>query len=99
MTPKAIREMMIESGDDWLNDFPDDLRPDAIEIKNGIMQTFFRINDKINAAYYKIAHLETRKEYARAVLTDYKQLAPWLFKLRDGRFDENELLRKMDLGD
>ena len=97
MTPKRIREMMVEAGENWIDEFPDDLRPQAIEIQEQIEAQFCIQLKRIYEAYSKVAHIETRKDYALAVMADYADLSGWLFNLRDDRFDEMNVLRRMVL--
>lgn len=97
MTPRRIREMMVEAGENWIDEFPDDLRPEAIEIQEAIEAQFRVQLKRVYDAYGKVAGIETRKDYALAVLADYGDISSWLFNLRDNKFDEMEMLRRMDL--
>jgi hypothetical protein len=99
LTPKHIRELMLDSSKDWISDFPDDLRPQAIEIQAQIQEQFHLELDRACAAYSELANIELRKDFAFAVMKDYKDISRWLFKMRDGKFEPLELLRKMELSD
>lgn len=97
LTPKNIRELMIEAGNSWLNQFPDDLRPQALEIYHSITHQFNKELGAVLSAYREVVRIENRKDYAIAVIENYKPISHWLFKLRDGKFNAGELLAKMDL--
>lgn len=97
LTPKNIRALMIEVGKDWIDEFPDDLRPDAFIIQEEIERRYRAALARIFRAYSKVAHIEGRKEYALAVMQDYADISSWLFNLRDDRFDELEVLKRLDL--
>lgn len=97
LTPANVRELMIEAGEDWLSEFPDDLQPEAAEIQREIEERYSSLLNRIFKAYAQIAKLETRKEFAIAVMKDYPDISSWLFNLRDDRFDELEVLRKMEV--
>ena len=97
LTPKRIRELMMEAGESWIDEFPDDLRPEAVAIQEEIEQKYRSVLDIIYKAYSKVAAIETRKGYAQAVLAEYPEISGWLFKLRDNKFDELEVLKKLDL--
>jgi len=97
LTPKHIRELMIEAGQNWIDEFPDDLRPEATAIQEEIEQKYRAVLDIIYKAYSKVAKIESRKEYALEVLDKYPEISSWLFSLRDGKFDEVDVLRKLDI--
>lgn len=97
LTPKNIRQLMLDAGENWIDEFPDDLRPEAAVIQHDIEQQLEAVLKDIYRAYSKVAGMEPRKEYALAVLKDYPKIAGWLFALRDGKFDEVEVLRKLNL--
>ncbi len=97
MTPRRIREMMVEAGESWVDEFPDDLRADAIKIQEGIEAQYRDGLAQVYAAYTKVARIETRKEYALTVTSEYPSISGWLFKLRDDKFDELEFLKRMRL--
>jgi len=97
MTPKRVRELMIEAGEDWISTFPDDLRAEAVAIQKAIETQYRAELARIYAAYSKVARIAERKDYALAVLGEYKDISGWLFKLRDNKFDEMDVLRRMDL--
>jgi len=89
--------MMVEAGENWLDEFPDDLRPEAAAIQEAIEEQLRTKLKRIYDTYARVAHIETRKDYALAVLADYGDVSSWLFKLRDDRFDEMDVLRRMQL--
>jgi RNA ligase len=95
LTPKHIRELMLEAGEDWIDEFPDDLRPEAAAIQQELEAQYKGKLQRIYGAYSKIAGIESRKDYALKATADYPDIAGWLFALRDDRFDEVEVLRKM----
>lgn len=95
LTPKHIRELMIEAGENWIDEFPDDLRPEAAAIQQELEVRYQEELRRIYTAYSKVAGIEPRKEYALKVTTDYPDLAGWLFALRDDKFDEVEVLRRL----
>jgi NAD-specific glutamate dehydrogenase len=97
MTPKRIRELMIEAGEDWIDTFPDDLRAEAVAIQEAIEAQYRAELARIYDAYSRVAGITERKDYALAVLGEYKDISGWLFKLRDNKFDEMDVLRRMDL--
>lgn len=97
MSPKRIRELMIEAGQNWLDEFPDDLRPEAMAIQEDIENRFREELRYIHDSYSKVAAIESRKEYALAVLEMYPRISGWLFRLRDGKFDELDVLRKLEV--
>ena len=97
MTPRRIREMMVDAGEDWINEFPDDLQADAIKIQEAIESQYKNELAQVYQAYTKVAHIATRKEYALTVTSEYPSMSGWLFKLRDDRFDKLEFLRRMKL--
>ena len=97
LTPKNIRELMLEAGDDWIGEFPDDLRPEAVEIQEEIEGELQAKLERIYDAYKKVADIETRKEYALTVLDEYPDISTWLFKLRDNRFEPRDGLKGMEL--
>jgi len=95
LSPRRIRELMLDAGRDWISEFPDDLRPEAIRIQEEIEAEFKAELEKIYVAYSKVAHIKARKDYALAALDSYPDVAHWLFKLRDGKFDEMDVLKKL----
>jgi RNA ligase len=97
LTPKNIRALMVEAGENWIDEFPDDLRPDANAIQEKIEEQLRATLARIFKAYSKVAHIEGRKEYALAVMQDYADISSWLFNLRDDKFDELEVLKRLDL--
>ena len=96
LTPKNVREMMME-GHDWVADLPDDVRPKAVEMEELIAGELAGQLLDIYEAYSKVAHIKERKEYARVVTVQYPAIASYLFSLRDGKFREEDVLRKLDL--
>ena len=96
MTPKRIRELML-SNDDWLQEFPDDLRPDAQAIGSRIEDACDELVSAVQSAYAGISHLSLCKDFAQAVLADYPEISSWLFLMRDGQFEERKVLEKLDL--
>ena len=98
LTPKHIRELMVDAGQSWIDEFPDDLRPEAVAIQEEIEAKFQSRLHSIYDAYAKVASIEPRKEYALTVLDQYPDIASWLFALKDGKFDEVAVLKKLDLG-
>ena len=96
-TPKHIRELMLDSGVGLIDEFPDDLRPLAVEIADAIQEQLQAELECIYAAYAKVAGIETRKDFALTVLNGYPAISSYLFRLRDGKFDESDVLRKMEL--
>lgn len=97
LTPKNIRELMIDAGEDWIGTFPDDLQPEAVAIQEAIEAKFHDLLSEVYQAYSKLAGIETRKDYAQRVLLEHPDISHWLFKLRDNRFDEQELLKAVPL--
>jgi len=97
MTPKAIRDFMVEAGENWIDEFPDDLRPDAILIQEEIETKYRALLRKIYSAYSKVSTIVSRKDYALKVLADYTDISGYLFQLRDDKFDEVDVLRRMGL--
>lgn len=97
LTPKNIRRMMIGAGESWLDEFPDDLRPEAAAIQAEIETGFRELLASIYSAYSKVASIKSRKDYALTVLKDYPYIAHWLFNLRDDKFDELRVLESLDL--
>lgn len=97
LTPKNIRALMVEVGENWIDEFPDDLCPDAFIIQEEIEERLRVALARIFEAYSKVAHIEGRKEYALAVMQDYADISSWLFNLRDDKFDELEVLKRLDL--
>lgn len=97
LTPKYIHELMIEYSEDWVHEFPDDLQPDAIAIQTQIERQYRDKLKGIYADYARVAHIDDRKEFALAVLEQYPENANWLFKLRDDRLDELDVLRSLEL--
>lgn len=95
LTPKHIRELMLEAGENWIDEFPDDLRPEAAAIQQELETRYQEELQRIYGAYSKIAGIESRKDYALKVTGDYPELAGWLFALRDDKFDEIEVLRRL----
>jgi len=96
LTPKNIREMMVE-GNDWVSDLPDDLQPEGVSIRDRIAEQFTSELKDVYDAYSKVAGISTRKDFAITVTRDYPRISSWLFKLKDNRFDEKEFLGKMSL--
>jgi RNA ligase len=97
LTPKNIREMMLEAGEDWISEFPDDLRPEAVAIQEEIEADLQAKLERIYDAYKQVADIETRKKYALIVLDKWPDISTWLFRLRDGKFRPREVLGKMEL--
>ena len=97
MTPKNIRDFMLESGVDWINEFPDDLRPDAIKIQEEIEARYRTTLAYIYSAYSRVGAIESRKDFALTVLADYPDVSSYLFQLRDDKFDEARVLRGLEL--
>lgn len=97
LTPKHIRELMIDAGQDWIDEFPDDLRPEAVAIQEEIEAEFQATLKRIYDAYAKVASIEPRKEYALTILAKYPDIASWLFALKDGKFDEMAVLKKLEI--
>jgi len=96
-SPKHIRELVIEGGDNWLDAFPDDLRPEALAIQQEIEAKFRAELLRIHKAYLRIGDIESRKDFALAAIVDYPDLAHWLFRLRDGKLDEVDVLKALEL--
>lgn len=96
LTSKRIRELMLEERD-WLGEFPDDLRPQATEIRDALRERQGEVVEQVREAYGELEHIENRKDFALAVLDKYRELSRWLFKMRDERFDEAEVLMSLDL--
>jgi RNA ligase len=97
MTPRRIRELMIEAGEDWIDTFPDDLRAEAVAIQEAIETQYQNELAQIRSAYSRVEGIESRKDYAIKVLADHPGISTWLFRLRDGKFNELDVLRKLDL--
>ena len=97
LTPKNIREMMME-GKNWIAELPDDIRPDALAMEEAIVGELTEHLKYIYATYSKVADILTRKEYALVVTREYPAIASYLFSLRDGKFYEVDVLKKLDLG-
>ena len=95
LTPKHIRELMMEAGENWIDEFPDDLRPEAAAIQQELEGRYQEELKRIYDAYSKVANIESRKDYALKVKADYPELAGWLFALRDDKFDEMDVLRRL----
>ena len=95
LTSKHIRELMMEAGENWIDEFPDDLRPEAAAIQQELETRYQEELKRIYDAYSKVASIEPRKDYALKVKADYPDLAGWLFALRDDKFDEMDVLRRL----
>ena len=96
LTPKNIREMMME-GNDFLAQLPDDVCPDAVTIQDKIAARLQSKLIRIYDSYSKVAGIPSRKDFAVATLRDYPDIASFLFALRDDRFIEKDVLKRMDL--
>jgi hypothetical protein len=79
LTPKHIKEIMLDCGNDWINQFPDDLRPQASSIYNDIQCHVSSVVNEVNKSYKGICNIQDRKQYATTVLRDYPQISHWLF--------------------
>jgi len=97
LTPRRIRDLMVAGNQDWINAFPDDLRPEALQIQQEIEENLHSELLRIYKAYSDVAGIEKRKGYALEVLDKYPDIAGWLFRLRDNKFDELDVLRKMEV--
>lgn len=99
LSPKHIRELMLDAGQDWIDEFPDDLRPEAVSIQAEIESKFQGVLADIYSAYSKVAGIEPRKDFALKVKADYPEIASWLFALRDDKFDKMDVLKRLELLD
>jgi len=98
LNPNKVREMMLEDpSGKWRNDIPDDLQPQITEMQETINERLAVELARINEAYSTIQRIESRKDFALAVMRDYKGISKWLFALRDGKLRQGDVLRKMDL--
>ena len=96
MTPKRIRELML-TNEDWLQEFPDDLRPDAQVIGEQIEDARDKLVAQVLSAYEGLEYLSLRKDFALAVMAEYPDISSELFLMRDGRFSERRVLETLDL--
>ena len=60
LTPKRIRELMLDSGVGLIDEFPDDLRPLAAEIADAIQEQLQAELEQVYTAYAKVAGIESR---------------------------------------
>jgi len=97
LTPKGIRDLMVAGDQNWIDVFPDDLQAEALAIQEKLETDLRGELTKIHGAYSRVAKIETRKEYALAVLAEYPNISHWLFKLRDNKFDELDVLKSLAL--
>lgn len=99
LTPKHVRQIVLDGWEEWIYKFPDDLVPEAMAMKERIVAQLDAELDRIYRAYAQVAGISERKEFALTVLRDYPQIAHWLFNLRDDKFDESNVLKKLNLGE
>lgn len=97
MRPNRIRDLMVEAGKSWIDEFPDDLRPEAAAMQTEIEEAYRSELKRIYGAYSRIAGVEPRKDFALIVRKHYPGIAHWLFALRDGRFNELDVLKRMEV--
>jgi RNA ligase len=97
LNPKAIRELMIQHGEDWIGQMPDDLQAEAVEIQNEIESSYRQQITHIYEAYSKLSQYQTRKEFAIHATSEYPQISHHLFRLLDGTFEETDVLSSMNL--
>lgn len=95
LTPKHVRELMIDAGEDWIDEFPDDLKAEAIEIQEVIETRLQTGIAEVYSVYSRLADIQSRKDYALAVLADYAHISSWLFNMRDDKFSELEFLKRL----
>jgi len=97
MTPKRIRELMVER-DDWLGQFPDDLQAEAKVVGDRIVAAHDALLAQVRNAYIECKDsAQMRKDFALRVMRNHRDISHWLFLLYDDRFDEKALLAKMEL--
>jgi hypothetical protein len=89
---------MVEGGEDWIGAFPDDLRPEAVKIQREIEKQLQAELTRIYRVYSWMArYYQDRKSFAITAKTEYPDIAHWLFKLLDGKFQEVAVLERMAL--
>lgn len=97
LTPKRIRDLMVAGDQNWIDVFPDDLQAEALAIQERLESDFRSKLAKIYDAYSRVAKIETRKDYALTVLAEYPNVSHWLFKLKDNKFEELDVLKSLTL--
>lgn len=96
VSEKNLKELLLEDKAlEWLAELPEELRGEAQEIYDDLAERLEKELIGIYAAYSALAPLRSRKEFALAVLKDYPEFAPFLFSLRDDRFDEKAVIKRL----
>jgi len=96
VSEKNLKELLLEDKAlEWLQELPEELRGEAQEIYDELAGQLEEKLNKIYAAYSALSHFEDRKEFALAVQRDYPEFAPFLFALKDNKFDEKTVIKRL----
>lgn len=96
VTRKNLKELLVEDKAlEWLREIPEELRDEAQEIYGELAESLEQRLTAIYSAYSELSHLQNRKDFALAVQAKHPEFASFLFALRDDRFDEKAVIKRL----
>jgi len=96
VTRKNMKELLLEDKAlDWLKELPEELRDDAQELYDELAEELEQRLTAIYVAYSELSRIQDRKEFALAALDKYSEFASFLFALRDDKFDEKSVVKRL----
>lgn len=80
----------------WIESIPDEFLGDIRQWEHAIRDEFKRIKLQINEKFWKVEPIKTRKLFAEAVIDNYPDIAPFLFRKLDGKLTDEFIYQKHD---